>query len=1006
MPSRRPTTASLKLISLLLAVVACGDGSPETRASTDALRPTPQTHVALPREHEPSPTSPRPRITITDVGPASRTRDPARQSLAGPVRAMSGSPSGRRLYATGLRTGLWRSDDYGANWCQANTKVACRHPLTSPFFSPGVSQINEIAVSPTPADGSTVLLATGDFENSGFLKSYAGGVWTSNDAGRTWMPTYMPSCGKGAVVTQVRFAPDDPNTVFAAGSCGLAVSRNGGRNWTEVGRAPNGGRPALNYIAVSERTTTGNRVYACGAAGFAVSIDSGATFTTNFGLGPNRAYGCSWTGAPHALATPPTTPGTIVVTLANTSRGPRYFDACQIEGTRCGAPVNPPRGAPAECPAAASANLGCGEAGLWMGSFDPAARVVRWASSPLASPPSYFGQATPSGRPAILATRKPSGTGFYLFFADATTVHVHDGLPPIDSPAAPQLGRWARLDGQNPAEGDAPLFIHVDPHDVYVSDDFAATFAIQPGCAASRRAACANASLIHTAGRAFVANDGGLYASPAGTIRTCPKTLFGLLTPGCNLSPFATKPASGRGLGTLWMTGGATLSRPGASRPAHYSGTQDNDYFYVNPDSPPTSWDSSSNPDPATNWTGETGTCGDCGRFMADAHPAAADRVVQVDHPRGSSSFGIFATNGRYPTAPYQWCVGSNTPGCTPAFGSRDIGGGVRFYSVPFVAAPDGATSAPPIWGWGNRHVIQTLPAEIPTTTGTVSGCPLAADLVMLDYYEPNGSRPAPDGVTLFRAQVIDADRNTAACPSTPYTNRWGVVASGLPADTAIVQPAGGHANPVNYAWTRSGDLLRIANMGSWTSVLKVVNTASPGTNGACAVSSFFVNPYNSAMVYIDDPGSGACPAGIKITQNGGRTWTRVASLENLATLVGAPYGNPESRATEAWVERDYGVGGLSALLTDMVFVADEPRTRFAVGNTGVFATFDGVTWSRLADDRDFGCRAAAATFDKSTLAGRARSLYVTCYNRGMIRVDNIPDQAPPLNARIPGTEN
>jgi photosystem II stability/assembly factor-like uncharacterized protein len=753
---------------------------------------------------------------------------------------MSGSPSGQRLYATGLRTGLWRSDNFGANWCQANTKVACPRPLTSPLVSPGVSQINEIAVSPTPADGSTALLATGDPDNSGFLKSYAGSVLYSSDAGRTWSQAYIPSCGKGSVVYQVRFAPDDPNTVFAA-------------------------------------------------------------------------------------------------------------------------------------------------------------RVVRWLTAPLASPPSYFGQTTPSGRPVVITARKPGGGGgYYVLFADATTVHVHDGLPPVDSPAEPNLGRWARVDGQNPAEGNAPLFIHADPLDLFVSNDFAATFALQPLCAASGRAACANRSLIHTAGRVFVANDGGVYASPAGRLRFCASTIGGLLTPGCNFSPFATKPAAGRGLGTLWMSGAATLSRPGAVRPAHYSGTQDNDYFYENPDAPPvTPWDTSCNPEPATNWTGETNTCGDCGRFMADSHPAAADRVLQVDHPRGSSSFGIFAANGRYPTAPYQWCVGSNAPGCTPAFGSRDIGGGSRFYSIPFATAPDGATSAPPIWGWGNRHVIQTLPAEVPTTTGTSAGCPVVADLVMLDFYEPYAGRPAPANVTLLRAQVIDVDRNTAACLTTPFTNRWGVVTSGLPADTAIVQPAGGHGRAVYYAWTRGGDLVRIAQVGNAWSPTKVVDTSAPGANGACAAASFFVNPYNARMVYIDDPGAPGCAGGIKMTANGGRNWTRVASLENLATVVGAPFGNSESRGAEAWFERDYGVGGLSALLTDMVFVADEPRTRFAAGGTGVFATQDGVNWRRLADDRDFGCRAVAAAFDKSTLAGRARSLYVTCYNRGMLRFDNIPDAFP-----------
>jgi hypothetical protein len=55
------------------------------------------------------------------------------------------------------------------------------------------------------------------------------GIYRSEDGGATWTMVKKFDCSGGGPVTQIVFAPDSANLVYAAGGCGVAVSENAGK---------------------------------------------------------------------------------------------------------------------------------------------------------------------------------------------------------------------------------------------------------------------------------------------------------------------------------------------------------------------------------------------------------------------------------------------------------------------------------------------------------------------------------------------------------------------------------------------------------------------------------------------------------------------------------------------------------------------------------------------------------------------------------------------------------
>ena len=167
-------------------------------------------------------------VDFTDVGPSPDNFVGANAVRGGSGRILSlaAAADGRRLYA-GSYAGVWRSDDAGRNWRQMTRPQPATFDAEVPgaLFAPYVV---DLAVS--PGDANLVIAAA---ESSLFapLRS-RDGLYRSTDGGATWsLVQALPSLH---AVSQVAFAPDDPNLVMAALGPSVAVSTNAGANWTLV----------------------------------------------------------------------------------------------------------------------------------------------------------------------------------------------------------------------------------------------------------------------------------------------------------------------------------------------------------------------------------------------------------------------------------------------------------------------------------------------------------------------------------------------------------------------------------------------------------------------------------------------------------------------------------------------------------------------------------------------------------------------------------------------------
>lgn len=915
-------------------------------------------------------------LTITDFSPRNvvNERDDSPESASGRMRALAATPDGRRVYAIAANTGVWRSNDGGQSWCQLTSIIPCADG--QPASAIPVPVLYDIAVGSTPAiptpnpnpgvlnlrTDPVVLVAAGYDTRVNSLA----GIYRSIDGGGTWTRVHTFACG-GAVkpAYQVRFAPDDPSTAWASGGCGIARSDDGGRKWDDVSPTPG---LDVSHIVISERDRNGAHwVYAWGGTetnpsatnAIYVSADGGRNWQA-FSTPAGRPYG--YRDTPHVLATWPGQPNRLFVALRDMSNGFRIFDECLRFDTRCNQVANtPPPGAPANCPKLPRL-VQCGEGGLFWADFSPGTFTTsphsphrsdisppapntharpeppRIGAAPLglawfqvASPPNYFGQGTPSGAPFVITKARPGG-GFLLFFGDGSTVHVHEGFPPVNITAA----RWHRLDGWDPwasLSGTASNFIHSDPFDLAVSPDFDVDL-VSPPCDAELRPPCINTATTSSRGKIWIANDGGVYSSS--NLASADKGGW---------------TAAARGLNTLSLLGATVLARPGARRVAIYTGTTDNNELYFNADT-------------RGQWVVPE-LAGDTAPYYSDA--LLTDRVVATDHCR-SPLLAVFPDT-----------LSVLTPG-TPLY--PDIAFGSCSPAPPSVQYPVGANVdlAP-----GNLPVVQTMPGESSVV-----------DLVMIGKASPSES----DSAVLYRnLNNLETDRGVPWVPVRPDNT--------FPPDARVVQASGGHAAPTYYIQTGAGELYKGRSVApyrvaDWSEIV-------PG-GGACQARRFFVDPYDPAIIYLDDPMGncgGSTGKGIKISTDGGSTWRTAQSLQSVLTNATAgvsEFSTDPNPKLQGGARRWDGMAGpQGGIINGMVFLPSERGTRFAVGITGAFVTVDGgTTWQRLFADAELPCTASAAAFDGVSTPG-VRSLYVFCFGRGVLKLDGIPPPAR-VGTRPPDT--
>jgi len=278
------------------------------------------------------------------------------------------------------------------------------------------------------------------------------GIWRSSDRGRNWSLVHKFPGTNGAFALstagQLVWAPGTANYVYAAGGPSLAVSTDGGATFADVTN-PAGGFAPVNHVAVArtpEGTLVPPVVYALVNGQVFVSLDGGPW---QMDLGPVPPIIGAGTGIANAanervMVVSPRSPLEVFVT-ANANRQP---------------------------PA------------IFRGDYSQFAATLMssWESLPL--PPNLTDQM--SGNVFVAATEP--GRGDVLFYSPQRAEAYVAPVPPA-SPSD-----WTTLD-------HGPQ-VHQDLHGIFLSANFAATFA--------------DGEYRHDAGTLWLASDGGIHVSQDG----------------------------------------------------------------------------------------------------------------------------------------------------------------------------------------------------------------------------------------------------------------------------------------------------------------------------------------------------------------------------------------------------------------------------------------------------------------------------------------------------------
>jgi hypothetical protein len=369
------------------------------------------------------------------------------QSTGGRGLCIAGSRDGKRLYI-GNNAGVWRSNDGGKNWKHMERP----QPKAGTVAVPGALWSLNVYDLTVAKDPNVVLACT----NYDIRKPAQNGIYRSKDGGVNWkLVQAFPATG------QIVNAPENPDILFAAVGTAIVKSVNAGAAWSNLTLPLGDGQ--VWHVAAAAPATAGQentrRLYALGTQ-MLTSKDGGATWTPD---------------------------------ASNTVSGSQPFDA-MLPSTRLLAihPTNPNVVYVIQVTDHNAGAVGT----VFRGDFSAAAPV--W--TPLTAFPDNFTYpdgsvhkhpypTTDSGTEHVTAFATKEG-GIYIFVSDRSALWVGKG----ESPAS-----WTRLDDVDlSATGAAIGLKHIDPHSVYLSQDF---------------------RLNSDGGRGLIAqvNDGGVQISTDGT---------------------------------------------------------------------------------------------------------------------------------------------------------------------------------------------------------------------------------------------------------------------------------------------------------------------------------------------------------------------------------------------------------------------------------------------------------------------------------------------------------
>jgi hypothetical protein len=207
-----------------------------------------------------------------------------------------------------------------------------------------------------------------------------------------------------------------------------------------------------------------------------------------------------------------------------------------------------------------------------------------------------------------------------------------------------------------------------------------------------------------------------------------------------------------------------------------------------------------------------------------------------------------------------------------------------------------------------------------------------------------------------------------------------------------IVQPSGGHDNPIFYVSDQGFVGTNQAptwpngqkHLWKWTSGLEDWQPIIPGPiiNGRPVpqiARRFFVDPYRPDLIYVLDTDH------ILRSDDSGNSWIIDYSLEKQLT---------ENGAFPLDVNIPNNVSPGEELLRDMQFDPINPKYRFAVGPAGVFYTVDGLNWKSLIRTSAIPMHPNNMFYDVIS-DPCIRSLYVATSNLGLLRLTGLPPDSP-----------